>query len=194
MSRYYCSMKKHRKPRPYRYKFLIILRKLYRRFIKIRGEPHDIALGFALGIFIGMSPIIGLHMAMAIFFAALLKWNKISAAAGVWISNPVTAPVLYGGTFLAGAKLLRIGKMYNPEVHVYDVKSFSDLIHMAPDAFWAMITGGVILGIPIALIGYFFAYMAVKRYQENFKRKLAGQKEKLVHGKEKIKEKIKRKG
>jgi uncharacterized protein (DUF2062 family) len=187
-------MKKYTKSLAYRYRLLIILRKIYRRFIKIQGDPRNIALGFALGIFIGMSPIIGLHTVLAIFFAALFKWNKISAAAGVWISNPFTAPILYGSTFLTGAKLFRIGEIYTPAADSHDVKSLSHLIHMAPDAFWAMITGGVILGIPVALIGYYFAYTAVKRYQENIRMKLARQKEKLAQRKEKIKEKIKKKG
>ena len=175
-------------------KLYLSLHKAYVRFLKIRGNPREIAIGLALGLFVGMTPFMGFHTAIAVFFAALFKWNKISAAAGVWISNPFTAPILYGSTFLTGAKLFHIGEIYTPAADAHDVKSLSHLIHMAPDAFWAMITGGVILGIPVALIGYFFAYTAVKRYQENIRMKLARQKEKLAHGKEKIKEKIKKKG
>ena len=36
--------------------FYTTLKKAYERLLKIRGEPREIALGFALGIFIGMSP------------------------------------------------------------------------------------------------------------------------------------------
>jgi uncharacterized protein (DUF2062 family) len=35
------------------------LQKFYRKFLKLRGDPREIALGFALGLFIGMSPIMG---------------------------------------------------------------------------------------------------------------------------------------
>ncbi|MDZ7777337.1 MAG: DUF2062 domain-containing protein [Bacteroidales bacterium] len=60
-------------------------KKAYERFLRIRGTPQEIALGFALGLFVGMSPFLGFHMAIAVFLAALFEWNKISAAVGVWI-------------------------------------------------------------------------------------------------------------
>ena len=38
-----------------------IIRRLYERFIMIRGEPREVALGFAVGIFVGMTPTVGLY-------------------------------------------------------------------------------------------------------------------------------------
>jgi uncharacterized protein (DUF2062 family) len=78
----------------------------YERFVKIRGQPREIALGFALGIFIGMTPTMGIQMPIAVFLAAILKWSKISAVFGVWITNPFTSPFIYGITYIVGAKLL----------------------------------------------------------------------------------------
>jgi hypothetical protein len=37
----------------------IMLRRVYERFVKIQGHPREIALGFSLGLFVGVSPIIG---------------------------------------------------------------------------------------------------------------------------------------
>jgi uncharacterized protein (DUF2062 family) len=71
-----------------------VIRKVYERFVKIRGQPREIALGFALGIFIGMTPTMGIQMPIAVFFAAMLKWSKISAALGVCITNPFTSPFI----------------------------------------------------------------------------------------------------
>ena len=34
--------------------FQVSVRKTYERFLKIRGTPKEIALGFALGLFVGM--------------------------------------------------------------------------------------------------------------------------------------------
>ena len=47
------------------------LKRGYERFLKIRGDPREIALGFALGLFIGMTPFMGFHTASAVFLAAL---------------------------------------------------------------------------------------------------------------------------
>ena len=87
----------------------VIIRKFYRRFIKIQDEPNKIALGFAFGLFVGMSPTLGIQTVIAVSLAALFRWNKISSALGVWISNPITAPFLYGITYLIGTKVLGIG-------------------------------------------------------------------------------------
>ena len=78
----------------------------YRRFVALRGTPREIALGFSLGLFVGMSPYMMCHTVTAVFVAALLKWNKIAAAAGVFITNPVTAPFFYALTYRVGAAIM----------------------------------------------------------------------------------------
>lgn len=133
-----------------------------------------------------MSPTMGLQIAIAVFFAALFRWNKISAAIGVWITNPVTAPFIYGMTYVTGARLLGIKKTYNlnPEINLDTVNK---IFQKTPGIFWALIIGGVIIGLPLAVAGYYFSYAAVTRYQEDVKRKIAKQKERLAFRKKKIK-------
>jgi uncharacterized protein (DUF2062 family) len=169
----------------------ISLKKAYERFIKIRGEPRNIALGFALGLFVGMSPTIGFQTPLAILFAALLKWNKLSAAAGVWITNPITTPFIYGMTYVVGAKVLSINKAFNPITQL-NMNTIGQIFHKAPGIIWALTVGGVILGLPLAIIGYYSSYKVITRYQEDIKKKIAEQKEKLASKKEKIKKKVKR--
>ncbi len=81
------------------------IQKFYRNFLKLRGDPREIALGFALGLFIGMSPSMGFQMVIAAAVAAFLKWDIISAAMGVWITNPLTAPFIYSLTYFVGSKI-----------------------------------------------------------------------------------------
>lgn len=159
------------------------LKKAYDRLIKIRGHPREIALGFALGIFIGFSPTVGFQMAIAIFFAALFKWNKVSSAVGVWISNPLTIPFIYGLTYLVGAKIMGIRNANHLSGHLNEL-AIQSLLSKAPEIIWALIIGGVIVGLPFAIAGYYFCYSAVQRYQEDIKRKLAQQKEKLARQRE----------
>jgi len=42
------------------------------------------------------------------FFCRIFKWSKISAASGVWITKPFTAPFIYGRTYFVGAHVLGI--------------------------------------------------------------------------------------
>lgn len=149
------------------------VRAAYRRLIKLRGTPQEIALGFALGLFVGMSPTMGFQTAIAVPIAAVLGWNKISAAMGVWISNPATAPFLYGGTYLVGAELMRLVTGKDPAVDV-DFSTLSTLLKSTPELLTPLVLGGVVLGIPVAVGGYYLSLAAVLRYRERIARSLSG--------------------
>ncbi|MEA3464587.1 MAG: DUF2062 domain-containing protein [Thermodesulfobacteriota bacterium] len=76
------------------------------RLLRLRASPDEIAKGFALGIFIGMTPTLGFQIIIAVSVAILLKQNKIAAAIGVWISNPLTAPFIYAVEYETGRFIL----------------------------------------------------------------------------------------
>lgn len=153
--------------------------KAYERFLKIRGNPNEIALGFALGLFVGMAPCMGVQTIIAVFFASLFKWNKFSAAVGVWISNPISAPFLYGFTFYIGSLFTGITSSFSA-TDVFDFQYLYQIIINAPGIFWALTIGGVVTGLPVALIGYYLSYGAVKKYQDDIKKKIAEKKQRIA--------------
>ena len=157
------------------------LRKTYHQLIRIHGTPREIALGMALGLFIGMTPLMGIHMAIAVFFATLFGWNKLAAAIGVWITNPLTAIFLYSLTYIIGAQLLEMDKPFflkrDPD---YSLLVY--MLHNAPEFLLALTVGGVLLGLPIAIVGYYLTFAAVWEYQEKIRGKLAREREKIVQG------------
>ncbi len=166
-------------------RIIVSFKKTYKRFLKIRGNPHEIALGFALGLFVGMTPFMGLHTAIAVPIAALFKWNKIASAAAVWISNPLTAPVVYPITYWVGSRFVTFKKTYQlPEELNYTI--LLDILKKAPEVIWILVVGGVIVGIPLAIVGYYFSYSAIVQYRGRIK-------ESLVKKKEKLKNRLKRK-
>jgi uncharacterized protein (DUF2062 family) len=152
------------------------LKRAYERFLKIRGSPRKIALGFALGLFIGMTPTMGFQMPIAVFVAALFKWNKISAAVAVWITNPLTAPFIYGFSYFVGAKMLGFEIALKPLSGL----DFPTLREAGAKILLATIVGGVVVGIPLALLGYYLAFSAVHGYQTKLKHRVAAKKEKLA--------------
>jgi len=173
-------------------RLLDTLKKAYVRLIKIRGTPREVGLGFALGIFVAMSPTMGFQMAIAIPIAALLKWNKLAAAMAVWVTNPLTAPFIYGPTYFIGAKLLGMPLGLNAA----DTASGSTMLafaEKAPRIFGAMTLGGIVLGLPLAVISYYCAYIAVEKYQKDIKVKISEKKEQLVEKSRKRREKRARK-
>jgi len=64
----------------------------------------------AVGIFAGMMPIIPFHTATALALALFFKGNKIAAALGVWVSNPLNWYLLYYFNYKIGAFILGLSE------------------------------------------------------------------------------------
>lgn len=158
-------------------------KKAYDRFLRIRGNPAEIAWGLAAGIMVGMTPLIGLHTIIVLFVTALFKWNKISAVLGVYITNPFTAPFIYTVTYWVGAKIVGNGNTFSlPRGE--GLMGFLDILLQTPDIFWKMALGGFIIGLPIAIISYHISHKVLYKYQEDIKRKLLESKKKRAIKKE----------
>jgi uncharacterized protein (TIGR03546 family) len=70
------------------------------------SSPRRLAFALALGVFLGASPLWGLHTLLAIAFALLLGLNKPAVLLGTLVSNPVFAPLLIFLSLEAGTGLL----------------------------------------------------------------------------------------
>jgi uncharacterized protein len=183
-------MLNNRKPNHFKNsKLYLLLKKAYTRFLKIRGEPKEIALGFSVGIFIGMTPAMGFHTVIAVFIVTLFKGNKISAALAVWITNPFTAPFIYSITYFVGAKAMGLTRVYKLS-DVLSSSTFIDIFKKTPEIFGAMTIGGFIIGIPLSLISYYFIYYTISKYQNEIKMRVVEQK--LKHAIKKEKRKLKK--
>ncbi|NPU82862.1 MAG: DUF2062 domain-containing protein [Syntrophaceae bacterium] len=79
----------------------------YRRFVSLRGDPRRIAIGVAIGVFIGTTPTIPFHTTLVLAASALFRQHLSAAYLGSWfISNPLTIPVLYVTQYETGRILL----------------------------------------------------------------------------------------
>lgn len=119
------------------------------RFVRLRGSPEEIAKGVAMGIFIGMTPTFGFQMVIALFFAWVLKENKIAAALGVWVTNPVTAPVIYALEYESGRLLLGLERVGMPQEF-----TFSALTTLGWDVLLPLSLGSLVYGVLCGLIAY----------------------------------------
>ena len=122
------------------------LKSLRRSFIasvkNMDGDPHYLATGMAVGVFIGCTPTIPLQTILAIALAFILNGSKPAAVVGIWVCNPITLPLFYFGGFKLGSLILG-----RPIPFDLEVESISTLIHMGFDVTLALIIGGVFIGI-----------------------------------------------
>lgn len=139
--------------------------RIYERFIRLQGAPRKIALGFALGILVGMTPFFGVHIVLSTVLAAVLGWSKIAAVVGVNITNVGTAPLIYPVNYWVGVKLVGASRQVSwPQSIEYH--QLLQLVGQAPLIVIDLCIGGLILGIPIAVIGYFTAFRMVHAYRK----------------------------
>jgi uncharacterized protein (DUF2062 family) len=145
------------------------------RVRELQGNPHYVALGMAIGVFVAITPTIPFHTVIAVAMAYLLGASRPAAIIGVWASNPFTVVFLYIICYKLGIVLfgnsfgdaetvkalvasMESGIPLKEQIHV-----FVDFFHTRLKLFFAMIAGGVILGIPCGLIAYFVTKNFVKR-------------------------------
>jgi len=119
------------------------------RFVRLQGTPHEISKGVALGIFIGMTPTFGFQMAIAVFFAWILKESKVAAALGVWITNPLTAPFIYALEYETGRALLQM-----PHASLPHHLSFEAMGQLSWEVILPLCLGSLIWSI----VSWFVAY------------------------------------
>lgn len=142
-------------PRAVRYYFL--------KFKRLRGTPHSLALGTAIGVFIGISPTVPLHTVAIIATTLLTRSSTIAALlVAMVICNPLTMPFQYYLCWLAGDLVLPGRLTWDRILAVLEIlkhSSFMDSLRatgqLGWDAILVLLTGGVVLGLPLAIASYF---------------------------------------
>jgi uncharacterized protein (DUF2062 family) len=134
------------------------LKKFHDSFISLKGEPKSIAMGMAVGVFIGMTPTIPFHTALIILFGLLWRHNLTAAYLGSWlISNPLTIPILYFSQYELGIYLLGMTQS-QPVLTDY---SFQNIISLGWQIILPLLTGGIVTAPFVAIPAYFITYRMV---------------------------------
>jgi uncharacterized protein (DUF2062 family) len=140
------------------------------KFRRLQGDPRKVALGAALGVFIGVTPTIPFHTVMVLSLAPLLRVSVVAAYMGILVSNPLTWVPQYLAAYEVGRYLLFPGQspLYIPEQ-----KDFSTFMGILWRGGLALQVGGLIIALPPAVITYFATLWAVKCYRQRRARVLS---------------------
>lgn len=152
----------------------------YLRFIRLQGDPHTLARGVAVGLFIGVTPTIPLHTILILIFAYLLRGNTIaSLISATVVSNPLTFAPQYYFSWLIGNWITPGNLSWDRIKETLDIltsdvgfiKCFDSLTHLGQEAFIVMLVGGCLLAAPITLVGYFLSFNFFKAIQNKRREK-----------------------
>lgn len=136
------------------------VRERLRQILAFKDSPQLIAISFAIGLFIGMSPLLGVHTLLGIAVAWRFRLNKVVTLLGVWVTNPWTIIPIYTFGTWTGARLLGVRKVI-PEIDWNSI-TFIGLIGKCRHILVPFIVGNTLIALIAAVIGYFLIYTAVK--------------------------------
>jgi uncharacterized protein (DUF2062 family) len=139
---------------------ILRIREKLRQIVAVKEPPRRVAAAFALGIFIGMSPLLGIHTLLGIALAWQFRLNKLVTVMGVYVTNPWTiVPIYTVGTWF-GAWLLGMHDII-PDIDwshmtlLGFVRSFRPLL-------LPFLIGNTLMGTVAAALAYGIVYKAVK--------------------------------
>lgn len=127
-------------------KYFQKLKSLIISFTKKGMTPHEISIGFAIGILVAFVPVFGTHTILAIGLSAIFRLNPIIVLLATQISNPITYPLQL---FLCAEVGNLILKGYFLEI------KFTKDINLLSHYLLPIIVGSAIVGIPISSFSYF---------------------------------------
>jgi uncharacterized protein (DUF2062 family) len=141
------------------------------------ASAHSIALGFAAGVFISFTPLVGFHLLLAAIAAFFLRGSIVASAVGTVIGNPLTFPFIWFGTYNLGAALLalpgeqpkselEIGALENTLISEDALGLFEGLKTSLAPVFWPMMAGSVPLGVVAGVACYCLVYCSTKAFQK----------------------------
>jgi len=130
----------------------------------IADTPHSIALGSAIGIFFGFTPLWSLKTLLSIATAWAFRCNKIAAAIAVTLHDVLifAMPAIYFAEYKMGCWILhRPVPRHRVRFH------FSLHDYLNPDVFvrvaWPAFVGSLFLAIPSAIIIYLVVRLLLSR-------------------------------
>jgi len=139
-----------------------LIRRWLDALLHIDDTPERTAAAFALGVFFGFSPLLGLHTVLGIVAAFLLNLNRVAVLLGVysnlpWIIAPYYAFATMAGARITGHKLppglrSQLGALF--ELTVFGTEFWDRLITILKPLLWPYTVGSTFGALVLAALAY----------------------------------------
>ncbi|GEM_PF-370223 len=130
------------------------------KVLKEHHAPHEVALGVAIGAFIAVLPLYGLHTVLCVIAAVLVpRANKLAILLGTNISLPPTIATITWTSYDIG-RLILVHKRYPPLSWEY-VRNFN--ISRFSEFYYPLFIGSLVLGLMCAAVFYVITWIVASR-------------------------------
>ncbi len=150
----------------HRYAKWLSWRRVYCYVLRQEGSPESVAMGVALGLFVGFFMPMGGQLAVVIPLAFLLKANKALAIMGTVVTNPYTAVFIYPFQCWLGALLmgspLELSVVEGEFKGLLASPSWASLLSLGAGLLIPFFIGGAFLAVVTSVPSYYLARYAVR--------------------------------
>lgn len=152
----------------------------YLKFMRLKGDPQALALGTAIGTFIGITPTMPLHTVVIILITVVTRSSTIAALlASLLVCNPITYVPQYYLSTVVGNALTPYELTWTRIKEVLDVllghpglvKSMEALAGLGYEAVIVLVVGGTVLSLPFAIASYFLSLRFFLRIRQKRRQK-----------------------
>jgi uncharacterized protein len=157
-----------------------LTRALVRRWLDallhIEDTPERTAAAFALGVFFGFSPLLGLHTILGVIAAFLLSLNRVAVLLGVYSNLPWFLAPYYAIATMAGAELTghhppsdfreQVGGLF--KLSLWQGDFWHRLVVVMKPLLWPYLVGSTLFAVVIAIAAYqlALAFVTNRRVQK----------------------------
>jgi uncharacterized protein len=134
----------------------------------ITDTPHSIALGSAIGIFFGFTPLYPLKTLLSIVVAWICRCNKIAAAIAVTLHDVMiwAMPAIYVAEYQFGCWILNRPVAQRVHLHQFRLRDYAHwhvFSRVVWPTFWPAFVGSLFVAIPSAIFIYFLMRLLISR-------------------------------
>ncbi len=127
--------------------------------LNVKDSPLKTSLSFGIGVFIGISPLLGLHTILGVIVSILFKLNKFITLIGVYVNNPWTIVPIY--TFATWVGLKITGRSFFFNIKWNKIK-FYLFLNELKELLWPFIIGSTLVGLVSGIAGFIVIFYAFK--------------------------------
>ena len=135
---------------------------LMMRILRLRSSDYSLSAGFAAGVAVSFTPLIGFHFILGIGLAWLIRGNMIMSMIGTAVGNPWTFPLIWVLIYAVGTAVL--GR--SPSDTDVTTLSYELLLNSPGEVIVSMAAGGVIMGTVFGLSSFLLAYVFAGRIRQ----------------------------
>ena len=142
-------------------------RRWLNQLLHTHDTPQRTAVAYAVGVFFGFSPLLGLHTVLALVLAFAFNLNRVAVLLGVYSNLPWILPAYYSLATLLGATILRVkvppNLLRDLQAALADASwaDFRQLGHALTPLAWAYVLGSTIGAVIMAVIAHRVALVMI---------------------------------